>query len=73
MWKIIYAKKAKILVKLKLWQIAVVSEQYIKIHNSNKIPYKYLVNPILELKKTLAFHFPENLHKKMWKSDQKLV
>ena len=49
--KRIYAKKSVHFTKLKSQQIVVISKLFTKIYNFNEIPYKYLVNTILKLKK----------------------
>ena len=42
-------KRAQILSKFKLQQMGVISKLNTKIHNFNKIPYKYFVNTQLKL------------------------
>ena len=43
---------------MKSWQIVVISKLYTKMHNINKIPYKYLVNKLFKLKNNFCPSFP---------------
>ena len=61
--KLFTPKRVSISSKLNLWQIAVTSKVYNNIHTFSNIPYKYLANTQLKVKKYFAFHFLDILHK----------